>query len=129
MRESAAGSAAACRIGRINRFMSPHIHNLAIVAILSETGGAPATGDALRARGGEAARFVRGGLCFLDSALGGHQRLPGRRLRTPAPARLAGVRRAGFRWLVMAIPAAFPYRNEGCDTFVSKPRLVPALPL
>src|ERR1039458_8185421 len=39
MRESAAGSAAASRIGRINRFMRPHIHNLAIVAILSETGG------------------------------------------------------------------------------------------
>src|ERR1035437_5413099 len=86
MRESAAGSAAASRICSINRFMGPHIHNLAIVAILAETGGAPATGDALRARGRKAARFVRGGLRFLDSAAGGHQRLPGGRLRTPAPA-------------------------------------------
>jgi hypothetical protein len=37
MRESAAGSAAASRIGSTKRFMGPHIHNVAIVAILSRT--------------------------------------------------------------------------------------------
>jgi len=31
IRESAAGSAAASRIGRIRRFMRPHIYNAAIV--------------------------------------------------------------------------------------------------
>jgi hypothetical protein len=97
MRESAAGSAAASRIGRINRFMGPHIHNLAIVAILSETGGSPATGDALRARGGEAARFVRGGLRFLDSAAGGPPETPGQAAPNTCAGSIAGVRRAGFR--------------------------------
>src|ERR1035438_9813550 len=37
IRESAAGSAAASRIGSTKRFMGPHIHNVAIVAILSRT--------------------------------------------------------------------------------------------
>src|ERR1019366_4965521 len=37
MRESAAGSAAASRIGSTKRFMGPHIHNVAIAAILSRT--------------------------------------------------------------------------------------------
>src|ERR1035438_8738866 len=37
MRESAAGSTAASRMGSKKRFMGPHIHNVAIVAILSRT--------------------------------------------------------------------------------------------
>jgi hypothetical protein len=41
MRESAAGSAAASRIGSTKRFMGPHIYNVAIVAILSRALGQP----------------------------------------------------------------------------------------
>ena len=113
MRESAAGSAAASRIGRINRFMGPHIHNLAIVAILSELRPAERRRQAmLSAREAERQPVS----CAADSVswilrLGGHQKTPGRAAPNTCAGSIAGVRRAGFRCFVMAIPAAFP---AGC---------------
>src|ERR1019366_8540079 len=78
MRGSAAGSAAPSRIGRINRFMVPHIHNFAIVAILSETGGAPATFDALHPREVDRQRISRaaGSVSWILWP-GGNEKLPG----------------------------------------------------
>ena len=117
MRESAAGSAAASRIGRINRFMGSHIHNLAIVAILSETNGAPATFDALHPREVErqpishatdSASWFCGWGTTRDSRAGGSKHL--RRLD----------RGRATRWvplLVTAILAAFPlgcHARIGC---------------
>src|ERR1019366_525937 len=73
IRESAAGSAAASRIGRTKRFMGPHIHNVAIVAILSGTaehGRQAMLSTRTRRRGRSCMQFYPTGALALSTNIG-----------------------------------------------------------